>query len=111
MSITASARITVNGTESDLPGTFGYGCVLLLEGVAQEHSLNRAAKRLGMAYSKAWRLVKEAEGQLGVELLDRDGARGSTLTPEGEKAVAGYRALQGEVDALLECRAPELFAF
>ena len=111
MSIAASARITVNGTDRELPGTFGYGCVLLLEGVEVERSLNRAAKRLGMAYSKAWRLVKEAEGQLGVELLDRDGARGSTLTPEGRRAIEGYRTLQAEVDALLERRAPELFSF
>ena len=111
MSVTASARLTVNGPDRELPGTFGYGCVLLLEGVEEEHSLNRAAKRLGMAYSKAWRLVKEAEGQLGVALLDRDGARGSTLTPAGRQALDAYRALQAEVDELLARRAPELFAF
>ena len=111
MSVTASARLTINGPDRELPGTFGYGCVLLLEGVEEEHSLNRAAKRLGMAYSKAWRLVKEAEGQLGVTLLDRDGARGSTLTPAGQQALDGYRTLQAEVDELLERRAPELFGF
>ena len=111
MSVTASARLTVNSTNRELPGTFGYGCVLLLEGVKEEHSLNRAAKRLGMAYSKAWRLVKEAEGQLGVELLDRDGARGSTLTQEGQQALDNYHVLQSEVDELLARRAPELFSF
>ena len=36
-----------------LPGVFGHGCVLLLQGIAREHSLNRAAKSMGMAYSKA----------------------------------------------------------
>ena len=111
MGITASARLTVNGPDRELPGTFGYGCVLLLEGVAEEHSLNRAAKRMGMAYSKAWRIVKEAEAQLGVTLLDRDGARGSSLTDAGQQAVAGYRTLQAEVDELLTRRTPELFDF
>ena len=111
MSISASARLTVNGPDPDLPGTFGYGCVLLLEGVEAEHSLNRAAKRLGMAYSKAWRLVKEAEAQLGVALIDRDGARGSSLTKEGGRALRAYRELQAEIDELLAQRAPELFHF
>ena len=111
MTISASARLTVNGSDRDLPGTFGYGCVLLLEGVEREHSLNRAAKSLGMAYSKAWRLVKEAEAQLGVTLLDRDGARGSTLTQEGRHALDAYRTLQSEVDELLVRRSPELFRF
>ena len=109
MAVTASARLTINGPDRNLPGTFGYGCVLLLEGVEAEHSLNRAAKSLGMAYSKAWRIVKEAEAQLGVALLDRDGARGSALTPAGKQALAGYRTLQAEVDELLQRRAPELF--
>ena len=111
MSVTASARLTINGSDRELPGTFGYGCVLLLEGVEEEHSLNRAAKKLGMAYSKAWRLMKEAEAQLGVTLLDRDGARGSTLTPAGVKALEGYRTLQAEVNELLARRVPELFSF
>ena len=111
MAITASARLSVNGPDRGLPGTFGYGCVLLLEGVAEEHSLNRAAKRMGMAYSKAWRIVKEAEAQLGVTLLDRDGARGSTLTDAGRQAVEGYRTLQAEVDELLAKRTPKLFDF
>ena len=58
---------------------FGHGCVLLLQGIAREHSLNRAAKSMGMAYSKAWRIVNEAEGQLGCKLIERDGARGSKI--------------------------------
>lgn len=109
MTVAASARITLKDPTRNLPGAFGLGCVQLLEGVAEEHSLNRAAKRLGMAYSKAWRIIREAEGQLGCQLLLRDGARGSTLTAEGERVVAAYRTLQTEVDELLARRTPELF--
>ncbi|MDY2776830.1 MAG: LysR family transcriptional regulator [Collinsella sp.] len=108
--VRATARLVVRGSDRDLPGALGLGCVLLLEGVERERSLNRAAKSLGMAYSKAWRLVKEAEAQLGVRLLDRDGARGSTLTEDGARVAAAYRTLQGEIDELLARRAAELFS-
>ncbi|MBE6469843.1 MAG: LysR family transcriptional regulator [Coriobacteriaceae bacterium] len=107
MSLEGHARLVVQG-EPEAPGAFGRGCALLLEGVEAERSLNRAAKRLGMAYSKAWRLVNEAEDQVGFKLIDRDGARGSTLTPEGRRALAGYRTLQAEIDELVSRRLPEL---
>ena len=82
--------------------------VELLEGVAEERSLNRAAKRIGMAYSKAWRIIKEAEEQLGCELLARNGARGSTLTDDGQRVLAAYRQLEQELNDLLDRRLPEL---
>lgn len=109
MSLSAHARLTISDDDRDLPGAFGGGCASLLEGVAEEGSLNRAAKRMGMAYSKAWRIVREAEGHLGCELLARDGARGSALTDEGERALRAYRTLQSEVDLLVQRRLPELF--
>ena len=104
------ARLVIKSTDEELPGVFGHGCVLLLEGVEREHSLNKAAKSMGMAYSKAWRIVKEAEAQLGCELLDRDGARGSSVTPAGKRAIEAYEELQGEIDRMLTDRAPALIA-
>lgn len=108
MPLSAHARLTISDNTRDLPGAFGGGCAALLEGVADEGSLNRAAKRMGMAYSKAWRIVREAEAHLDCELLTRDGARGSRLTPEGERALKGYRELQREVDELIARRLREL---
>ena len=108
MPLSAHARLTISDDTRDLPGAFGGGCAALLEGVADEGSLNRAAKRMGMAYSKAWRIVREAEAHLDCELLTRDGARGSRLTPEGERALKGYRDLQREVDELIARRLREL---
>lgn len=109
MTIKPKTRLTFISDEN-LPGAFGHGIALLMEGVEQEHSLNRAAKRMGMAYSKAWRIIKEAEAQLGYELLARDGARGSTLTPQGKRALEVYRSIQQEMDELLRRRAHELEA-
>lgn len=108
MPLSAHARLTISDDTRDLPGAFGGGCAALLGGVADEGSLNRAAKRMGMAYSKAWRIVREAEAHLDCELLTRDGARGSRLTPEGERALKGYRELQREVDELIARRLREL---
>ncbi len=109
MTIQARARITFI-SDDNLPGAFGQGIALLMEGVEEEHSLNRAAKRMGMAYSKAWRIIKEAEAQLGYELLDRDGARGSTLTPQGKHALETYWSIKREVTEILERRVHELEA-
>ena len=74
MKYKTTAKLVIQACDKDLPGVFGHGCVLLLQGIAREHSLNRAAKSMGMAYSKAWRIVNEAEGQLDCKLIERDGA-------------------------------------
>ncbi|NLG10863.1 MAG: LysR family transcriptional regulator, partial [Coriobacteriaceae bacterium] len=71
-------------------------------------SLNAAAKKIHMAYSKAWRIVKETEAGFGFLLIDRDGARGSTLTPEGRKLLSAYKTLEGEGTELLSKRFAEL---
>lgn len=109
MDLTAKARVVIRGADDSLPGAFGQGCAQLLEGVVRLGSLNRAAKELGMAYSKAWRLVNEAEAHLGCKLILRDGARGSSLTADGERMLNGYRELQREVDELLARKTRELF--
>ena len=59
MEYKTTAKLVIQACDKDLPGVFGHGCVLLLQGIAREHSLNRAAKSMGMAYSKAWRIVNE----------------------------------------------------
>ena len=58
MEYKTTAKLVIQACDKDLPGVFGHGCVLLLQGIAREHSLNRAAKSMGMANSKAWRIVR-----------------------------------------------------
>lgn len=110
MEVRAHARLVIQGQDDTLPGAFGPGCVQLLEGIEHEKSLNRAAKALGMAYSKAWRIVNEAEAQLGCPLIERNGAKGSTLTDDGRRVLDAYQTLQEEIDALVSHRTPELFS-
>lgn len=80
------------GTEAE-PLAFGQGVAALCRGVRESGSLNKAAKSMGMAYSKAWRIMKSAETNLGFDLLFRAGAHGSTLTREGENLLAAYDGL------------------
>jgi molybdate transport system regulatory protein len=87
-------RLTIYAGKSVDEGTFGKGIATLLRGVADLGSLNAAAKKIHMAYSKAWRILKETEAGFGFTLTDRDGARGSTLTSEGKKLLAAYEKLE-----------------
>ncbi len=80
MEYKTTAKLVIQAFDKDLPGVFGHGCVLLLQGIAREHSLNRAAKSMGMAYSRLAH-CKRGRRPLGCKLIERDGARGSTLTP------------------------------
>ena len=48
---------------------FGPGVAELLRHVREAHSLRGAAMTMGMAYSKAWTIVKQAERELGFPLL------------------------------------------
>ena len=79
---------------------FGPGVAELLETVRDTCSLRSAAMRMDMAYSKAWKVIKEAEKGLGYPLLDtatggRQGG-GATLTPEAETLLTRYRAFEQE---------------
>ena len=50
---------------------FGPGVAALLEEVREKRSLRAAAASMGMAYSKAWRIVRTAEEALGYKLRRR----------------------------------------
>ena len=99
-------RLAVKNEEANSNSQFGRGVANLCLGVRELGSLNAAAKDMKMAYSKAWRIIKETEAALGIQLLDRDGAHGSTLTKEGDKLLDTYL----EIDAKLQKIAEEEFA-
>lgn len=85
---------------------FGPGVATLLHGVERHHSLRAAAQAMEMAYSKAWRILREAETQLGFKLLastvgGKNGG-GAVLTPEGARFLAAYDAWAAEVRAEAE---------
>ena len=65
--------------------------------------LRAAAMDMDMAYSKAWTILRNAERQLGVKLLQsRAGGRhggGATLTEEGERLLAAYEVYVRDLEA------------
>lgn len=85
-------RLVRNGEEFD--NAFGPGIANLLRKVAELGSLSKAAKSMGMAYSKAWRIMRNTERQFGFEMIDRDGPRGSSITEKGTQILKMYDAMQ-----------------
>ena len=108
-------RLTVTLRLLDREGQrrFGPGVAALLEEVREKRSLRAAAGAMGMAYSKAWRIVRDAEEALGYKLLNSTiGGRhggGAALTEEAEAWLAAYQALREEVDAFAQKRFQERF--
>ena len=73
---------------------FGEGPARLMRGIETTGSLRAAALSMGMAYSKALKLIRNAETVLGYPLLRRftggkDGG-GSCLTEEGKEWLQRY---------------------
>ncbi len=95
--LTPSVKITIGNNASSDNAMFGPGIYALCKGVRETGSLNAAAKAMGMAYSKAWRIIKDTEKALGIQLLVRDGAHGSTLTEDCLKLLDAYDALTAEM--------------
>ena len=77
---------------------FGPGPRELLHRVEETGSLRAAAVSMGMAYTKATRLVKVAEAAFGFKLTERTiggaGGGGSRLTPEALDLLARYEAFE-----------------
>ena len=99
-----NVRVRVKGKDMESRDYFGRGVADLLHGVETYHSLNQAAKGMGMAYSKAWRIIHQAEETLGMPLLVRMGKNGSVLTQEGAHLLDVYeeaeRAAEHAVDRI-----------
>lgn len=75
---------------------FGEGPCRLLYAVEQTGSLRAAAQSMGMAYTKALKLLRRAEAVLGFALTTRTtgghAGGGSRLTPQGKEWLQRYEA-------------------
>ena len=98
-------RLSIMNPDAESGSLFGRGIASLCLGVRETGSLNAAAKGMGMAYSKAWRIIKDTEAALDLQLLNRDGAHGSDLTEAGNKLLDTYLAIEEK----LQKEAAELF--
>lgn len=89
---------------------FGQDTAGFLEAIRERGSMLSACQSSGISYSKGWKMIKQAEDQLGIRFITRQtgGKRGgsSTLTKEGEAFLEQFRLLEEQI-----CRyAKEAFA-
>ena len=103
-----TVRLSIMNPGAESGSLFGRGIASLCLGVREAGSLNAAAKGIGMAYSKAWRIIKDTEAALDVQLLHRDGAHGSSLTAEGDKILDAYLAIEERIQREAEKAFEEL---
>lgn len=82
---------------------FGQGVAQLLELVEAKGSLRAAYGAMAMSSSKAWKILHQAEADLGFPLLltTSGGANGggARLTPEAKELLIKYRALEADLQA------------
>lgn len=79
---------------------FGKGVAELLQRIEATGSLSAAYKAMGMSASKAWKILRRAEADLGFALVSSTagGKSGgsSVLTPEGRLLLERYTAFNAE---------------
>jgi molybdate transport system regulatory protein len=84
----------------------GPGKVNLLEMIASAGTLAEAARRLGMSYMRAWKLLQTMNGAFREPLVDtsRGGSEHghASLTATGHAVLALYRRMEAESRQALE---------
>lgn len=93
-----SIKLKIFNSASGGETAFGPGVAQLLRGVEATASLSEAAKLMGMAYSKAWKILHAAEKSLGFIMIKRRGAIGSVLTPEGKNLLESFDKMQSAAE-------------
>jgi len=81
---------------------FGRGRDTILNAVAKQHSLNAAAKELGMSYRAAWGRLKASEERMDKKLV-KTGIHEKSLhvTPQAKAIIERFEKLEKEVENLL----------
>ena len=104
--IRITARVMAKGE-----GAFGPGKAALLERIATEGSISKAAKAMEMSYSRAWQLVDSMNNAFRKPLVEsQTGGRkggGATITRAGEEILSLYRQMEERLAADAESFFPE----
>jgi molybdate transport system regulatory protein len=95
-------RLTIIGDDK----FFGPGISALMHHVDTTGSLRKSCALMGMAYSKAWKIFKIAEKNLGYPLLHGStggsGGGNSTITKEGREFLNRYDSFLLESSELVK---------
>lgn len=104
--IKITARLVTKGDRA-----FGPGKAELLERIAAEGSISKAAKSMEMSYSRAWQLVDAMNTHFKKPLVEpKTGGKkggGAALTRAGEEVLLLYRKMEQRLAADAESFFPE----
>lgn len=107
--IPQAPAIRINGSlwlESEGRRFFGPGPVELLEYIEQTGSINKAAGKMGMSYTKAWAIVNNLNSSslkpLVITATGGEKGGGSTISDEAKQLIAYYRQLRIRFKKFLE---------
>lgn len=88
--------------EKDGKVLFGKGRDNILKAIEEQHSLNAAAKELGMSYRAAWGRLKASEERMGIKLVETGiKEKSMQLTPTARKMIERFEKLERDVEELL----------
>lgn len=85
---------------------FGPGTVTLLRQIHRLGAVREASEKTGISYSKAWNMIRTAEEESGMELVNRKsgGKNGgtATLTEDGMELIRKYEELEQSIEQFAE---------
>ena len=94
---------------------FSVGPMELLEKIQEHSSIKRATEAMGMSYTKALRIIRIMEDELGflvVESKKGGSQRGTTiLTEKGKKVLTAFQDIYEDVSAYAQKQLDEKFKF
>lgn len=84
----------------------GKGGAKILQGLADEKSISKAALKLGMSYRYVWNYIKKIESIIGEPVVEtykggKHGGGGAKLTELGQDLLTEYRQLEDYLSEIL----------
>ncbi len=84
----------------------GKGGAQILEQIAKQNSISKAAEKLGMSYRYVWSYIQKIEKAIGEPIIEthrggKAGGGGAKLTELGKSLLAEYRRVEGYVGEVL----------
>ncbi len=88
--------------EKDGELVFGKGREDILMAVNETHSINAAAKKMGMTYRGVWGRIKVSEERGKMKLVHiSENRRLTQLTPKAQAIIDRYKKLENDMEQLL----------
>ena len=106
---TCSAKIWIEYLGKPL---IGPGSAMILQGISEEKSISKTAKKLGMSYRYVWDHIQTIQKTLGKPIVTtykggKIGGGGAILNELGSDLLAEYRLIQDHLHAALEAESGE----